>query len=103
MKKYIIPVIFSIAIGVYLGMMLLKQYNNAQALTPVFNNGLTEIYFIKEGEYTSLEDMEKSMIKFPYYIHTNKDGIYHTYLCISTQEENAQKIKGYYDNLEYRK
>ena len=101
MKKYIIPVILSIAIGVYLGITLLKGYDNAQVLTPVFGNGLTEVYFINEGEYDSLESMEQAMIKFPYYIHTNINGKYYSYLGISTVEENANKIKGYYDNLGY--
>ena len=101
MKKYIIPTVLSIAVGLYLGIILLKQYNNAKALTPVFNNSLTEIYFVREGEYSSLEQMKEAMIKFPYYIHTNKDSTYYSYIGISTKLENANRIKGYYDNLGY--
>ncbi len=101
MKKYIIPVILSIGIGLYLGMTLLRGYKNAEELTPVFSNGLTDIYFVNEGEYDSLEQMQEAMTKFPYYIHTTKNGKYYTYLGMSTTYENANKIKGYYDNLGY--
>lgn len=101
MKKYIIPIILSIAIGFYLGISLLKQYKTAKELTAVFNSGISEIYFVREGEYDSFEEMQKAMIKFPYYIHTSKDGKYYSYLGMSTNIENANKIKGYYDNLGY--
>lgn len=101
MKKYIIPVTLSIVFGLYLGISLLKQYKDAKALTPVFNNGITNIYFVREGEYKTKEEMEKAMMKFPYYIHTFKDEKYYSYLGISTNIENANKIKGYYDNLGY--
>ena len=101
MKKYIFPIILSMVVGFYLGITLLKQYKNAQELTPVFNSGLNEIYFVREGEYDTKDSMEKAMMKFPYYIHTTKDGKYYSYLGISTNLENANKIKGYYDNLGY--
>ncbi len=101
MKKYIFPIILSMVVGFYLGITLLKQYKNAQELTPVFNSGLNEIYFVRKGEYDTKESMEKAMMKFPYYIHTTKDGKYYSYLGISTNLENANKIKGYYDNLGY--
>ena len=72
MKKYIFPIMLSMVVGFYLGITLLKQYKNAQELTPVFNSGLNEIYFVREGEYDTKESMEKAMMKFPYYIHTQK-------------------------------
>ena len=88
MKKYIFPIMLSMVVGFYLGITLLKQYKNAQEL-------------LEKGEYDTKESMEKAMMKFPYYIHTTKDGKYYSYLGISTNLENANKIKGYYDNLGY--
>ncbi|MCM1370561.1 MAG: hypothetical protein NC181_01540 [Clostridium sp.] len=101
MKKYIIPLILSIAIGVYLGITLIKQYKSAEELIPVFANNTSELYFVREGEYSSFEQMQEGMIKFTYYIHTVKNDKYYSYIGISTKKENAEKIKGYYDNLGY--
>lgn len=101
MKKYIIPTILSIVIGFYLGKILLGEYKNANELIPVFGNELIQLYFVRQGEYNTLEEMETAMIKFPYYIHTIKDEKYLSYIGISSNEQNANKIKGYYDNMGY--
>ena len=58
MKKYIFPIILSMVVGFYLGITLLKQYKNAQELTPVFNSGLMK-YTLLEKENMILKSQWK--------------------------------------------
>lgn len=100
MRKFV-AIVISIIIGFSLGMIIINQYRDKKELVPVFNNNMTDIYFIELGKYNSLEEMQNKMLDIPYYIYNDDNDIYTSYIGISTNEKNALKIKGYFDNLGY--
>lgn len=99
MKKYIGTIILSLVVGVYLGKFILNQYSNL-TITPTSNTNEL-LFFIEEGIYNDIETMKNNMISFPYYIYEEtSDGI-HTYIGITKNEQNAQKVKEYYSKMGY--
>ena len=80
---------------------MIEKYKDAQELIPVFNTNLTSTYFVEIGSYKTMSEMETAMLNLSYYIYNDDNGLYTSYIGISLKEENANKIKGYYDNLGY--
>ena len=100
MKKYILPIISALLIGFLFAKFTIDQYNKKENITTVFNNS-TKLYFIQQGVYSSKESMETNMADFAYYIYNIKDNQYYTYIGITGDKENSEKLKGIFDELGY--
>lgn len=100
MKKYLTTFLSALIIGLLIGRFILNQYTFEGRIVSTFNNG-DEVYFIQYGVYSTKESMEESTTSLPYYIYSIEDSKYYVYVGITENEENAQKIKGYYEDLGY--
>ena len=58
-------------------------------------------YFLELGVYNSEAEMNENTIKFPYYIYMTKDNKYYVYIGITKNENNLNRIKGYYEEKGY--
>lgn len=99
MKKYIGSMFLSLIFGVYLGMFVLKQYKDFD-VTSVFNYYDT-LYFIEIGVYSDVDSMKSSLGDFSSYIYDIDDKGYHAYVGITKSQENALKVKEYFNNMGY--
>ena len=100
MKKYIYSSILAIIIGLAFGKFMLSQYKNPNSIIPVISSSF-KVYFLELGSYKTEESMKENTSGFPYYIYTLKDGSYYVYIGITGNEENLNKIKGYYEEKGY--
>ena len=99
MKKYTVPIILSIVVGVYLGKFMFNQYDNL-TLFSVSNESST-LYFLEVGIYNTIDEMKTAMSNFSYYIYNvDKQGI-HSYIGITKNKKNSQKIKEYWKEKSY--
>ncbi len=101
MKKYVISILFGLAVGFFLGKTLLEEYHNYHGIKQVALDGVNA-YFIKYGEYASLEELEKNTLALANYIYTEKDGKYSAYVGITTDNDNCQKLEAYFKTLGYQ-
>ena len=99
MKRYLGSIILSLIFGVYLGIVVLKQYKNFD-VSSVFNYYDT-LYFIEIGTYHDVDSMKKSLGDFSSYIYDADDSGYHAYVGITKNRENSLKVKEYFDNMGY--
>ena len=94
-SKLIVPITLSIFIGSYLGFLLFKQYKNTSQ--SVFNE-TTPIFFLQQGVYTTKESMEENTKLLNDYIYSLEDNQYRVFVAITTNNENAEKIKTIFNN-----
>lgn len=101
--KNLIPVFFSIVVGVSFAFFMFFQYEEGEPLQIVgHETEKTEhIYFLQQGVYSSFENVKTGTSDLTDYIYEEKDGKYHVYIGITKSEENAEKIKGYYEKKGY--
>lgn len=99
MKKYVISILFGLIVGFFLGKTLLEEYHSYNGIK-VSVSGVNA-YFIKYGEYDSLDNLEKGTLALANYIYTEKDGKYSAYVGITTNEDNCQKLEDYFKKLGY--
>lgn len=100
MKKYIVPIVSALLVGFLLAKFTIDQYDKKESLKTVFSSSET-LYFIQQGVYSSRESMEKNMTDFAYYIYNLKDDKYYTYIGITKNSENLEKLKGFFENMGY--
>lgn len=60
----------------------------------------TDVYFIQYGVYSNYNSMVKNTSYLDNYIYTNDDK-YYVYLSFTKDLENLEKLKGYYNDLNY--
>lgn len=94
--KIIIPLIIAIGIGYFFGQIIFNQYN--KNITDVFNEG-TKVYFLQQGVYTTPESMEKQTTKVKNYIYTKDKKYYRTYVAITKDSSNVNKLKDLFVKL----
>lgn len=99
MRKTIISGIIFLGLGALFGNLLYK--NGQQRLSSVFNEGTT-YYFLQEGAYNSKEIMEENTKKLDRKVVDINDDKYYVYLGITQSEENATKIKSFYEEDGYQ-
>lgn len=99
MKKYLFPVVASLIIGTLMAYFLISGYDHAEGIT-VSKNAET-IYYVQRGVYSSKENMQDNMGEFEHYIYNVEDNMYYTYIGISTNKKNAEKIQGCYKEKGY--
>ncbi len=100
MKKYIFSILLAVIIGLVFGKFMLNQYQNLNNIIPVMSNPFNT-YFLELGVYNSEAEMNENTIKFPYYIYMTKDNKYYVYIGITKNENNLNRIKGYYEEKGY--
>ncbi len=100
MKKYFVSCIFGLLVGVFLGKMVLKEYNGYSTIRVSSTNG-ESAYFIKYGEYASLDDVEKKTIVLTNYIYTYRDNKYVVYIGITLDKNNLDKMINYFKRVGY--
>ena len=76
--------------------IMFNQYDNTESVsaTPV-----EKAYFFQVGVYSNIENMKKESSKYDSYIYVLKDSKYYVYIGIT--KENKDKLKQYFDSLEY--
>ena len=99
MKKYFLPASVSLCIGIFMAYFIISQYKSLDKIT--VSSKAEEVYFIERGIYSDKENMENNMKDFSNYIYNVEDNMYHTYIGISNNINNANKIKKVYKNLGY--
>ncbi|MDD3392235.1 MAG: hypothetical protein PHE54_01695 [Bacilli bacterium] len=99
MKK-VISVLLALVVGFLLFYYVINQYQNKQALSPVFSEQ-ESAYFIQYGVYSSMESMQKNTLNLTDYIYSVIDNKYYVYLAITKDEDVLDKLKGYYGDLGY--
>ena len=99
MKKYLFPVTVSLVLGVLMAYLLISSYDNAEGIT-VSKNAET-VYYVQRGVYSTKENMENNMADFEHYIYNVEDNMYYTYIGMSKNKKNAEKIKEFYKEKGY--
>ncbi len=73
---------------------LISSYDKADSIT--VSKHAETIYYIQRGVYSNKENMENNMKDFTHYIYNVEDNMYYTYIGITKNKKNAEKIKDYY-------
>lgn len=98
-SKIIMPTIISLMIGSYLGYLIFNQYKN-NTIETAFNEE-TKIYFLQQGVYSSIESINENTKLISDYIYFKDDEQYRVYVGITTNNDNANKIKQIFNNKNY--
>lgn len=100
MKKYIALVILAVAIGFFMGKTFLEQYDSFEGIKLTSSNGEI-LYFIKFGEYETMEEMEHGTIALSNYIYNEINNKFYVYIGITNDSDNLVKLTNYYSKLGY--
>lgn len=99
MKKYFWSIFLSLVVGIYLGKFTLNQYDDFNVFPVSF--GYDTIYFLQQGVYSNIDVMKNNMSNFQYYIYDKENDGYHTYVGITKSQENALKVKEFFEEKGY--
>ncbi len=99
MKKTF-PIISAIIIGISLAKLMFNQYDYEAKIGTVFKNG-EKLMFVMSGIYSSKDEMESSCSSLKSYIYSLENDKYYVYLAITKNEENFNKLKGYFNRKGY--
>ena len=96
--KNIFPVVLCILIGFFMGTFLFNQYN-----TKVDSVALTgeNLYFIQAGVFSSEDQMKEAMKNTTYYIYTKENNMYYSYIGITKNKKNLEKLQEFYTSIGY--
>ena len=94
--KIIIPIIFSILLGLFLGEIFFGEYQSNN-LT-VFKNG-EKIYFVQLAVHKGLDTLKVSFPEYESYLTLKEDDGYHLYAAITKDEELAKKVQVYFKEI----
>lgn len=100
MKKNLIIVLCAIAIGFFMGKTFLEQYEGYNGIKVTSSSGEI-LYFIKYGEYETLEEMESETISLSNYIYNEVNDKYYVYIGITKNKDNLIKLNNYFNSLGY--
>lgn len=100
MKKYLVSCIFGLLIGFFLCKTVLNEYDSTSSIKVSSKTGISA-YFIKYGEYSSKDELEKKTISLTNYIYSIKGDKYIVYIGITLDQSNLEKLLDYYKNLKY--
>lgn len=99
MKKYLFPITLSLCIGIMLAYLIIGSYNDTDGIS--VSKGAEEVYYLQYGVYSSKDNMQENMKAFEHYIYSVEDNLYHTYIGISKNKKNIEKIQNFYKKKEY--
>ncbi len=99
-KKYIVPGVLCIALGIGLGFFFFQQYNPKENTAKV--SGTPEkVTFLQFGVYSSEDSMKKNTTSISNYTYIIQDQKYYVFVAMTQDEKNLQKLKEYYKGLGY--
>ena len=96
--KNIFPVVLCILVGFFMGNFMFKQYKSDTDLVSLTGENL---YFLQTGVYSSLDSMKEAMKNTSYYIYTKENDMYYSYIGITKNKNNLEKLKGFYKQEGY--
>ncbi|MBR3363224.1 MAG: hypothetical protein IKG40_04840 [Bacilli bacterium] len=99
MKKYSMPILLSLIIGVLMAYFVINQYKSYEGIT--VSKFASKLYFIQIGAYSEKSNMFDDMSKFSSYIYSTEDNMFYSYIGVSSSRENALKIQEYYKKIGY--
>ena len=99
MKKYLLPVLISLILGIGMAYFIIKQYEEMPSLA--VSSEAETLYYIQRGVYSDMDNMKNNMKEFTHYIYNVEDNQYYTYIGITSNKENALKIQNYYKSIGY--
>ena len=99
MKKYLFPVFLSLVIGSTMAILLISSYKSISPIT--VSKNAESVYYLQRGVYSSKNSMLENMQEFENYIYNVEDNKYYTYIGITKNKKNAEKIKGFYKEKGY--
>lgn len=79
---------------------MFQQYDGLRSIIPVSAEN-EKLYFIQQGVYSTIENVEKNTTAFTNYIYQQENDKYYVYVGITKYKENAEKIKEYYKQKGY--
>lgn len=82
-------------IGFILSNFMFKEYGDLKTL------GKDDIYFLQSGIYNSKEELEKDNMNKDKYIVEENNGTYYAYLAVTTDKDNYNKLKKYFQSKNY--
>ena len=94
MKKYILTIIISLLVGIFLSNYVIKEYDSD--ILSTFSEKKT-LYLVQQGVYSSIDSMKENTSNLNEYIYSNIDNLYYVYVGITLDVENASKIQNVYD------
>lgn len=94
--RRIFPVILGLAVGLVFTVLFYKQYDAEF----VFNEQEL-VYVFQQGVYSSVDAIDKNVGSLNYYVYEKSGDMYYVYAAFTTNEENKDKLKGYFENLGY--
>ena len=94
MKK-ILPIILGLVVGLIFTKLFYTSYNAKAA----FNENVN-VYVFKQGVYSSVESIKENF-NLNYYIYEKNNDMYHVYAAFTTNSNNVNKLKGFFENLGY--
>lgn len=100
MKKYFVSIMFGLLIGFFLSKSFLEEYKGYNGIKTVSKEGINA-YFIKYGEYDSLEELEKNTISLTNYIYLEQDNKYSAYIAITSEPTLKDKLINYFSSKNY--
>ena len=99
MKKYSMPILISLIIGILMAYFIIGQYESYDGIS--VSKFASKLYFVQSGVYFDKENMLGDMGKFSSYIYTTEDNMFYSYIGISSSKKNAEKIQSYYKKIGY--
>lgn len=91
--KFLIPIVFSIIIGLFFGKIFFDNYDS-NSIT-VFDEK-DKIYMLQIGVYQNIDLMEKSFKDYKKLLYIKQDDGYHLYVGITKNNQIAKRIKEFY-------
>ncbi|MBR3362670.1 MAG: hypothetical protein IKG40_01950 [Bacilli bacterium] len=99
MKKYSMPALLSLIIGILMAYFVINQYESYDGIT--VSKFASKLYFIQSGVYSDKNNMLEDMNKFSSYVYSTEDNMFYSYIGISLSKENALKIQNYFKKIGY--
>jgi sulfur transfer complex TusBCD TusB component (DsrH family) len=94
--RFILPIIISILIGYGFGKIIFNNYT--QNIDQVFSES-SKIYLLQQGVYSSVKTMENNTTKVANYIYQKDGDYYKTYVAITKDIDNVNKLKETFKEL----
>ena len=94
MKK-ILPIIFGLVVGLVFTKLFYSSYN----ATMTFNESVN-VYVFQQGVYSSLDSVKEN-VNLNYYIYEKNGDMYYVYSAFTTNSNNVDKLKVYFEDLGY--
>lgn len=101
MRKYLIPILLCLLVGVLMGKMLLDQYKVEEVDKVSSQNIEEKVYFFQAGVYSNIENAKNASSVLDSYIIVEQESKFYVYVGITKDEENKEKLKNFFEEEQY--